>query len=1567
MNRHSTVAALALLASSCLALAASAKPLYLTVPRSYGTAESPSIDVAFESRGPVELRVLKPQSLEAFVRDQANLRRAWVAPPSYANPGRALSRGLNALRPPGDPFLSALDARFRKELAPALPPRPERATRPLARLAGGPERLVGVPPGMQLVRSQWLNLDLGGAERQFDVPGFGMWAGEGGYQERHVTLDPLPPGIYLVQVVQGRIEGQVVLVVSDLVMQVKQTNGQLLARVAGRDQRPKAGVQVRVYAASGARAAEGNTDAAGEATLAVGEPRVLVTASLGRDVAVVDTDFYSTLAVAPDVFIYSDRPIYKPGDEIGFRGLMRKPDGFLARLFAPRQRKVQVELTIAEGSRASATATTDEFGAFHGTLRVPADAAAGVVRLVAQLDDGRHQAEARVQDYVKPTFYVEVTPESEIVVPGGTIKARLRARRYAGGAPPGARYEVFLYRSRIESPSWVDDAGMGGQGSAVTYGTPSTTEGQLSIPQRLYSSVAARLSGGGSEETTWEAAQAFDGSGEAGIEVQVPQLERGDERLAWRYSLSVRARDDQGTFANASAALFLSPFEVMGTARFARAVVKRRGEVGLTVRATTLSGLPYSAALGAVSVALRSADGRETPLESRPLSFGRDGVSRTSWKAGTSGTLVARVSVRDSKGREWRGEAQTLVLGEGNEPVANVASLTLSALSEQLASGDEAELVALFPGDWGPGGKNQGPVWITLSGAALFATRLVQLDGRTLVYHFPGERRFGSAVYASVAYLTREGRWEERAVPFRIVAPERTLGVQVQPLRSEASPLTTQSVQLRVVDHRGRGVRAQLSVGVVDKAVYALQGEFRPRVLDFFYPMVRDNVASFSSAEFQGYGYGERLARSLRGARGYSFASIKPPGKRPYDLDRDTAFWSPAVVTDQDGRATVSFKLPSNQSLWVVTALAADASGRFGEATAEFATRGELNVYASLPQFLREGDEAAGSVRVSALQQSERLAVKLAVSGAAAGVETQTEVALVKGSEKIVPISLRAQKPGAAELAISVSGGREPLRDRRSVPVRAGGIEETVETSQWGGGELRLALPPGAAVESAELVLTASTVDAALANLRELLVYPYGCLEQLVATSVPNIAVAQTLQRIGAAERLDPDSQALLVEARSRAVQGTQRVLALAVKGGGFTWFGGYDTPSLPLTLIALDGLAYAAEAELVSRSEPRLLEGARWLEAQQVPSFELDAIRTYVLARLEGERHAARVRALLERTAESSDPYPAALAVLAAEAAGIVREGGVQRRLAELIARSREGFLRPAGQAAEPEWSWRYPLRRVGRMAVLAHAASVSGLDPGLARRRLVELLAEPGLSTFDRSTALLHSLWMIEMDARELRRLGPPRVEAANPVRFAPRGTGLVADLGNSAAPVRVGSFEGVATLRARVRTPLASVGPRAQGLGIAREYFLLRGGTRRRLGPGEAVAQGEQIYVELSLTSSSDRRSASAYTVIEDPIPAGFVALDADKPFRGPPHRLPLAPEALKRRTFTPERATFFLDEPSWWSDHPRTFGYVLRAQFPGRFSAPPATVEDMYSAQRRGRSAPAELLVAAGKDR
>ena len=62
---------------------------------------------------------------------------------------------------------------------------------------------------------------------------------------------------------------------------------------------------------------------------------------------------------------------------------------------------------------------------------------AGVLRVMAELDTQPHQGEARVQDYVKPTFYLELQPEKETVVPGETVRATVRARELAIRAASG--------------------------------------------------------------------------------------------------------------------------------------------------------------------------------------------------------------------------------------------------------------------------------------------------------------------------------------------------------------------------------------------------------------------------------------------------------------------------------------------------------------------------------------------------------------------------------------------------------------------------------------------------------------------------------------------------------------------------------------------------------------------------------------------------------------------------------------------------------------------------------------------------------------------------------------------------------------------------------------------------------------------------------------------------------------------------------------------------------------------------------------------------------------------------
>ncbi|HEY1099308.1 MAG TPA: MG2 domain-containing protein, partial [Myxococcota bacterium] len=598
-----------------------------------------------------------------------------------------------------------------------------------------------------------------------------------------MQLRKLPAGVYVLQLVQGSVEGQVVLVVTDLTAQVKQTDGRVLVRVASSAQQPVADATVTVRRVGG-KPLVAKTNDDGEAFVDVDDTQLLITAQRpsgkdgGVDTAIVDTEFFSTLAASPDVFLYTDRPIYRAGDAVQFRGIARLPDGFFSRLFAPKNRSVTVSL-VAVGKNdatvaSSTTLSVDALGSFTGELKCPDDAAAGVYRVQAMLDGAPHIGEVRVQEYVKPTFFVEVKTESDSVAPGGTIKATIKAERYAGGAPTKTAYEVTLTRTLLEAPSWVDDAGLGGTGSAITYGSKSTTEGKLSTADRLYSSVTERLDAGSADyEDTWKSAPVFDDDGTATIEVPVPALSAGEERLPFKYTLSVRARDDQGTFAGVSTSLFLSPVDVMGTVRFSAGVVRAGETAEVSIRSTTLGGKVAAKTSGSVVFVARNAKGDERELSTTAVTTDDDGVARLPIPTQDIGAVIARVKLLDAKKAEWTGEEELLVVGAAGEEVSQVPELSLTTISGTLSPGDEAQVVAMFPDEWGPDGRTTGPVWLTYSGTRIFQTKRVEVSGHTAIFPVEIDEEFGSAVYVSVAYPTRSGRWEERIVPLRIVPRER--------------------------------------------------------------------------------------------------------------------------------------------------------------------------------------------------------------------------------------------------------------------------------------------------------------------------------------------------------------------------------------------------------------------------------------------------------------------------------------------------------------------------------------------------------------------------------------------------------------------------------------------------------------------------------------------------------------------------------------------------------------------------------------------------------------------------
>ncbi|MGZ6080672.1 MAG: MG2 domain-containing protein, partial [Myxococcaceae bacterium] len=141
-------------------------------------------------------------------------------------------------------------------------------------------------------------------------------------------------------------------------------------------------------------------------------------------------------------FATSERGIYRPGDTVDIKGMLR-------------YRRLGVITTPVNGTRADVSVTDargkeiwsrsiplSDFGTF--SAEVPIDAAAPLgtysVRVVAEVTSDRISTGTsfRVEEYRPPQFKVDVTTASSEALSGQKLQGRVLARYLFGGAMPGA-------------------------------------------------------------------------------------------------------------------------------------------------------------------------------------------------------------------------------------------------------------------------------------------------------------------------------------------------------------------------------------------------------------------------------------------------------------------------------------------------------------------------------------------------------------------------------------------------------------------------------------------------------------------------------------------------------------------------------------------------------------------------------------------------------------------------------------------------------------------------------------------------------------------------------------------------------------------------------------------------------------------------------------------------------------------------------------------------------------------------------------------------------------------------
>ncbi len=290
------------------------------------------------------------------------------------------------------------------------------------------------------------------------------------------------------------------------------------------------------------------------------------------------------------------------------------------------------------------------------------------------------------------------------------------------------------------------------------------------------------------------------------------------------------------------------------------------------------------------------------------------------------------------------------------------------------------------------------------------------------------------------------------------------------------------------------------------------------------------------------------------------------------------ATFSPSVVTDSAGRASVKIKLPDNLTRYRVTAIAVAGSKQFGMGESAITARLPLMVRLSAPRFLNFGDRFELPVVVQN-QTNNPLDVSVAVrAGNAILTNGGGRKITVPANDRVeVRFPAKSSMPGTARFQVAGAAGRWADASEVSLPVWTPATTEAFAT--YGevdkGSIIQTVISPSDVIPQfgGLEVSTSSTQLQALTDAFIYLVdYPFECSEQLASRVLAVAALRDVLGAFEAKGLPKPDELTAAITRDIRRLQGIQN------EDGSFGFWARGDRPWPYLGIHAANALIHAKQ-----------------------------------------------------------------------------------------------------------------------------------------------------------------------------------------------------------------------------------------------------------------------------------------------------------------------------------------------------------------------------------------------------
>jgi uncharacterized protein YfaS (alpha-2-macroglobulin family) len=1377
------------------------------------------------------------------------------------------------------------------------------------------------------------------------------------YQE--IPVDLHAKGLYLVEVAYHDLRAYTLLMVTDLALVSKTAPGQVLLFVARRDSGTPVEGAAAVVFNNHQELARGSTDASGVFQSTFKEIKVdnsIMVATAGEDVAATSVEpffFFDTSATEYVGYIYTDRPVYRPAHEVNFKGVVRARMGGKFSLDVPGPITVEVSDTNQK-TVYQQKLPLSPFDTFHGTLTLGPLAALGTYGITAHIGDKSLYGTFEVQEYKKPEFEVAVSTDKARYLQGETIQGTINARYYFGAPVSNGHVKYSIFRSGFQFPYWrilwgdseyESDEGEGVDnedyfGQEISQGT-----GQLDTDGVLHVSLPTEVDAHKHDYSYRIEAHVTDASNR--------EITGGHGVTVTYSTIVVLLKTDRYVYAPGQQAnITIHTLDYDSNPVSATVSLKFEGH----------RSWGSNAPAGALSQASVSTD-------SRGMAHYAYTIPKVPWLTVTAGSFDRNQREATFTTSVWISDVSYAAEENGIRPV------DIYPDKHSYKPGDTAHVLIATH-------ATGAQVLVTAEGQQVYTWSLHPAPGDSLTVDISIEEKFEPNFFLGVTFIRNE-QLIEASKNISVPAVEKVLKVTVETDKPEYRPGEKVAYTVTAQDAQGHPVSAELSLGVVDEAIYAIRPDSVEPPEKVFYARGWDKVFTQFSTNYSFMGYSGRhkmelaLLRAPTRLADFKNSQLVQPKVRKFFPD--TIQWQPTLVTDAGGRAHASFNFPDSLTTWRATVRAVTRNTLVGQVVAKVITRKNLILRLETPRFINQGDTATLTGIVHNYLSTDKTAkVSLQAQGLDLSSPAEATVNVPRNGEAVVTWNVRAPKITQAKFLAKALTDEESDALELQMPVEPWGLQQSVAQS----GALRgdqdeikrsLVLPQDLNTDASKLRidLAPSIAGTLMSALDFLASYPYGCVEQTMSSFLPNILVTKAIKDLG----LTPPAAS--TELDKKIAAGLERLYMFQHDDGGWGWWQTDETHPF-MTAYVVAGLAQAKEAGYPV-DEQRLKNGRDSLlkQIKENPRALAD-IRVYMIyaLALSGEVDHTLVENLYSSREKFSAHGQALMALLLMQ-------------LKDSRAREFAGLLEASAHQEGRFVSWKSERQEMldfssdNSFETTAYALkALSNLDPKSdllprAARWLMENRSDGyywdsteqtattiyGLIDYLKISGELKSHYTLSvyLNGEKLTERNITEKDVANPLPIVLTAAAPQVHAGaNDVRIVKSGAgvlyWSASASYFSREPKP-APAGSYA--LNVVREYFKL---VPERLdnrivytqqplaGP---VQPGDVVEVRLTVSATHDEQ----YLQIEDPIPAGFDFIEQEGLYE-----LKEKPSwwdfYYTQREFHDDRAALFSTR---YERGQGQFHYLLKAVTPGTFQANPARVLPMYEPARQASTRAATVTV------